>query len=119
MYKITKISSDALQQQSLVLPDGTLFTITMEFIPMQLGWFFRSIVYGDWSVQGMRICVSPNMLYQFKNRLPFGLGCFSNVGPREPSLQQDFSSDAFSLFILDSAEVDDLANYIEGGSLPA
>lgn len=119
MYKIQKITANALQEQTLVLPNGTAFTIVMEFKPMQLGWFFQRITYGDWTLSGMRICVSPNMLYQFKNRLPFGLACFSNVGPREPSLQQDFSSGSFSMYILDETQVDELASYIRGGALPA
>ena len=119
MYQIGKITQNALQEQSLVLPNGTVFTIRMRFVPMQLGWFFDSIVYGDFEIRGMRICVSPNMLLQFKNQIPFGLACFSNVGPREPQLQEDFSTGAFSMYFLDSDEVAAFADYIEGGALPA
>lgn len=114
MLKIDQVTSDAAQKQKIVLPDGTAFTFTIRFIPMQYGWFITNLTYGDFILNGLRITVSPNMLHQFKNQIPFGLACFSKQ-LREPSLQQDFSSGNASLFVLTSDEVIELARRITSG----
>lgn len=119
MNLISAVTDNTLQQQTLVLADGTTFTMTMYYIPMQYGWFITSLTYGSFAINGMRICVSPNLLYQFQNQIPFGLACFSNVGGREPTQQQDFSSGAFSLYILSQVECQQLRAYIQGGALPS
>lgn len=118
MLQIQRITNAALQQHTLVLPDGTSFSMTLYFIPMQYGWFITNLTYGTFVLTGMRISNSPNMLYQFQNILPFGLACFS-VANREPSLQEDFMSGASKLYILTEAECEEYAAYIRGGDLPA
>lgn len=107
MYLIQQITSDPLQKQTLILADGTSLQLTMYFRPLQYGWFINELEYvnTNFTLQGLRITVSPNMLRQFKNQIPFGLACFPNNVSREPTLQQDFSSGAFSLYILSAAEV--------------
>ncbi len=104
MLKITKITNDAFQKQTLILPDGTSIQLTIKFVPMQLGWFITELTYGTFTLTGLRISNNPNMLRQWRNSLPFGLACFSNA-EREPSQQQDFSSQASILYILTAAEV--------------
>lgn len=107
MFIIQQVTQDPLQKQTLILPDGTSLTLTIYFVPMQYGWFITSLVYGSFTLTGLRITVSPNMLRQFKNQIPFGLACYANASGlgREPSQQEDFSSSAFSLYLLDQAEV--------------
>lgn len=114
MYLIQQVTSDPLQRQTLILNDGTSLTITIYFRPLQYGWFITELVYGSFTLQGLRITVSPNMLRQFKNQIPFGLGCFGNNVKREPTLQQDFSSGAFSLYILSAAEVLSFESFLAG-----
>ncbi len=117
MNIIQQITSDTLQKQTLILDDGTSFNLTIEFKPMQFGWFIRELSYGDFLLQGMRICVSPDILYQFKNQLPFGLACFSKDS-REPTLQDDFSSGNAKLYILGQSEVTQLSEYFSGQARP-
>lgn len=105
MYLIQNLTTAPLQKQTLILPDGTAMTMTVYFVPLQYAWFITELTYKTFTLNGLRITVSPNMLRQFKNKIPFGLGCFANKVSREPTLQQDFSSGAFSLFILDRVEV--------------
>lgn len=109
MFLIQQITSDPFQKQTLVLEDGTSLTLVLNFIPMQYGWFIQSLTYQTFTLQGLRICNSPNMLNQFRNQIPFGLACYSD-GNREPSQQEDFSSGASKLYILSAAEV---AQYME------
>lgn len=118
MIQIQRITANPLQQQTLVLDDGTSFAITMYFMPMQLGWFFTNITYGNFVLNGIRITNNPNMLFQFQNLVPFGIACFS-TGNREPSLQDDFVSGASKLYILSQDECEEYTAYVRGGSLPS
>lgn len=114
MYLIQQITSDPLQKQTLILPDGTSLSLTLYFMPMQYAWVITELVYGDFLLQGVRISNSPNILYQFQNQIPFGLACYSTQN-REPTQQQDFSSGASKLYILDAAEVAAYTELIENG----
>lgn len=115
MNLVTGVTSDPYQQQQVILPDGSNFLLTMRFVPMQFGWFITELTYtpNDFTLRGLRITASPNMLNQWRNLIPFGLGCFTQKN-REPALQQDFSSGAAQLYVLTEAEclayVEALAN---------
>ena len=117
MLIIQKITTDALQKQTFVLPDGSKIVTTIAFIPMQFGWFIRDLTYAqgviNFEIQNLRITNSPNMLHQFRNQIPFGLACFS-TNDREPSQQQDFSSGASVLYILTPDEVVEYTEIISG-----
>lgn len=115
MYQIQNLTIDPKQKQTLVLPDGTQITITIEYVPSQLGWFLRTITYGDFVLNGIRICNNPDLLYQWRNLIPFGLACSSLDVRREPSLQEDFVSGASSLFILSADDVLAYTRYLSGG----
>lgn len=116
MNLIGQITDDPVQSQTLVLQDGSSFTMTITYVPLQYGWFLTSLVYGAFTLQGTRITVSPNFLYQFKNQIPFGIACIPNQSNlnREPTQQQDFSSSAFSLYVLTQEEVNQYTQLLEG-----
>lgn len=114
MLLIQRVTLNALQAQTLVLDDGTSFSITMYYRPLQQGWFLDSLIYGDFEVRGIRIVNSPNMLQQWRNKLPFGLACFTE-GNREPTLQEDFSTRAAKLYVLTAAEVAEYQEYLQLG----
>jgi hypothetical protein len=114
MYLIQQITSDPVQKQTLILPNGSPLNMEMRFVPLQYGWFITSLAYGTFLLEGLRITVSPNFLRQFKNQIPFGMSCVANNVSREPTLQPDFSSGAFSLFILDQDEVAQLEGLLSG-----
>jgi hypothetical protein len=111
MYLIEQISSAPYQKRDLVLLDGSVVTMTIYFQPMQQCWLITELVYGDVVIRGMRITNQPNMLRQWKNLLPFGLGCYTD-GNREPSLQEDFLSGASRLYMLSEAEVLEYEEYL-------
>lgn len=111
MNLINQITNDTRQKQSVPLEDGTTFNISIYFVPMQKGWFIEELTYGDFKVTCMRIVNSPNILRQFKNKLPFGLACISNED-REPALQNDFISGASNLYVLSEAELEQYEDYL-------
>lgn len=113
MKQILGITSDAKQIRTFVLDDGSSFNFTMYYSPTQQGWFISELVYGTFILCSIRITNQPNFLYQFKNRIPFGLACAVDGG-REATLQEDFSSDAAKLYVLSRAEVNAYAEFLSG-----
>lgn len=113
MNLIQQVTSDPLQTQTLILPDGSSCNLTIAFYPQQYAWFITELAWKDFLLTGMQITTSPNMLNQWRNKLTFGLGC-TVVSNREPTQQQDFSSGAAQLFILTEDEVAEYANILAG-----
>lgn len=116
MFLVQNITTSPLQTQNLTLPDSTIITLQLYFIPMQSGWFITNLTYGTFVLNGMRITNNSNLLLQFQNIIPFGLACYSTAN-REPSLQQDFSSGASKLYVLDAAEVAEYYALLTSGAL--
>jgi len=112
MQQIQQISSAPQQQQIVILTDGTQIGLQLYYSQQQYGWF-ATVSYGSsFIVNNIRLCVSPNLLYQWKNLLPFGIGCFITTANREPTQITDFSSNLFQLYVLDSAEVATYSKYL-------
>jgi hypothetical protein len=114
MYIVESISADSKQKQSLLLANGTTLEVEMEYRPLQSGWFFRKITYGDFVIENMRICTSPNMLHQYKNQIPFGIAV-TTTGRGEPTQQQDFQSGRSVMYILTEEETAEYTAYLNGG----
>jgi hypothetical protein len=113
MELIQRISNYPLQTQVVPLPNGSAFSFELYYRPIQRGWFFNFIRYVDFEVNSLRVVLSGNLLNQFRNKLPFGLACISPIG-REPQLQDDFSSEAVKLYLMNAAEVQEFSRYLTG-----
>lgn len=113
MQLMEQITSDARQKQAFVLPDGSTFTLELAFKPQQLGWFIEAITYKEFVLKGYRICTSPNIMYQFKNQIPFGIACLTDEN-QEPTQQQDFESGRSKLYLLDGVDIANLAEIYSG-----
>lgn len=105
MLLIQEFSNEPKQQHTLVLPDGSRFTVNFEFKPQQTGWFITELTYGSFILRNLRITTNPNILHQFKNLLPFGLGCYVQDN-QEAVLPEDFSSGRAKLYVLTRDEVE-------------
>jgi hypothetical protein len=116
MYAIQQITSAPTQTMTLILPSGQTANLTIQYAAQQYCWFILSLTYAplNFTLQGVQITANPNMLNQWRNSLPFGLGCFVN-GNREPTQLQDFSSGNAQLFILTQAEVASYWAYLQAG----
>jgi hypothetical protein len=116
MFLIQKVTDAPNQKQTLVLDNGVSFSLALYYRPLQQGWYINELIYGDsFTLQGIRVTNQPNMLFQFKNKIPFGLCCITDGG-REPSQQQDFSSGIAKLYVLDADEVAEYTRYVQGGN---
>lgn len=107
MQKITSITSAAKQKQTILLADGTFFTIQIEYRPNQYSWWISSLVYGDLEIKSLKITTNLDILFQFRNQIPFGLACFTKDN-QEPQFQEDFESGRCELFVLSEENVDEL-----------
>ena len=105
MLNIQGWTQDSCQKQVLLLSDGTSISLAMNYIPNQYGWFIQEITYQTLTVKNLRMVVSPNILQQFKNQIPFGLACFTTDG-MESTQQQDLNSNYAILYILTPDEVE-------------
>lgn len=116
MFLVQQITASPLQKQNLVLGDGSQLTLEIYFRPMQYGWFINELVYApaNFILRGLRISNQINMLHQWRNKLPFGLGCLSTAN-REPTQQQDFSTLKSKLYLLSAAEVVAYTEYLALG----
>lgn len=103
MTKIQGISTDANQFFTISLPDGTSFQLTLLFKPLQQGWYM-TVEYGDFQVSNMRVTTFYNILEQYTNQIPFGIGCITSAG-QDPMFAQDFQSGNAALCVLDSVDI--------------
>jgi hypothetical protein len=110
MTKIQGISDYANQSFQIRLPSGNLFTLTLQYKPLQLGWFC-SVEYQEFKVNCLRVTTNYNILAQFRNLLPFGIACFTRQN-QEPLFAQDFLAGNASLCILDAEELEELEEYL-------
>lgn len=113
MLRINELTDEFKQKHTLVLPDGTSFTMIIEYKPLQTGWFITSLTYGEFQIYNLRVVTSPNMLHQYRNQIPFGLACFVQED-QEPMLQQDFSSSRAKAYVLTEEEVDLYEDFLSG-----
>jgi hypothetical protein len=113
MYIVNGITDDANQTQGLYLPDGSIITLDLLYIPMQLGWFMN-LTYGAFILNSYRVNTNNNMLQQYVNQLPFGMACYTS-DESEPTQQQDFISGYAILYVLTPAEVLAYSEALNGG----
>lgn len=113
MRLLNQVTNASNQKQNILLPDGTQIELKIQFKPMQFGWFITSLTWQNVVIEGMRLCVNPNILRQFKNQIPFGIACFSQAS-REPMFQDDFSSRVANLYLLSEEEVQEYEDYLSG-----
>ncbi len=103
MNLIDNLSSEANQLTRLILPDGTQVDFNLIYRPT-IGRWMLNVSRGTFSVDGLNICVFPNLLSQWRELIPFGLACVTTDGA-DPVYIDDFSSGRAQLFLLTQDEV--------------
>ena len=101
MKKITSLSVDPKQKFSLTIPGYSALEIRLEFKPQQYGWFLKA-TWGTWGIDNERVVFSPNLLWQWKDTLPFGIGIWG------PDILDPFAVDAWTtgweFYLLDDTD---------------
>lgn len=104
MLQITNLTSDARQKFTIIGENGEIIPTYLYYLPTQIGWFM-DITYGTFTANGLRLCVSPNIISQWKNIIPFGLLCTSNDG-QDPYYLDDFTTGRINIYLLNSDDVE-------------
>lgn len=114
MIKITGLKASPNQTFTIPDPDaGEPIQFTLYYRPRVRRWFF-DIAYKDFVLKGSKIVISPNLLYQYFRIIPFGLACISTDNV-EPMIINDFSLPRCFLYLLTTAERDQIIEDINSG----
>lgn len=103
MRLLNKIDEQPDQRFNLIGESGEAIDFRVYYMPSQQSWFF-DMAYNGQTLNGTRICVSPNLIRSHKNVLPFGLACMTTDGA-EPFYIDDFKNDRIRLYLLNANEV--------------
>lgn len=103
MKIVTGITSQPKQTIFFVLSDGSQVSVYLEYRPQQLGWF-ANFSWQTWTLNGLRLVASPNILRQWGEIIPFGFSIQTQEFV-EPVNQTDFSQEIAILYLLDADDV--------------
>lgn len=115
MLQLSDVGSEP--RQRFILPVADLeysVYLTIEYSANQLCWFY-SLEAGDFKVYNDKLAIGPNILRQYRGRIPFGLAVLSYSG-MDPIVQDAFSSGDIIICVLSPAEVDQMEDTIRGYS---
>ena len=112
MKLIDRITENALQTMILTGNAGQKIDLSMRYMPSQQGWFM-DVVYGDFSVYGVRVVASPNMLRGFRNKIPFGLLCTTLQGV-DPYRINDFATGYAKMYLMTADDVINIEGSVYG-----
>ena len=113
MREIVELSQEPNQKYTLITDEGEEVQIVLRYSDSQIGWFI-DITVGDLIINGIRLCVSPNILRNYKNLINFGLGCTSTDGA-EPYFLNDFSEKRIRVFLLNESDVQEIEETFYNG----
>lgn len=94
------------QTTTIVLADGTRATLALEYRPNQLAWFY-DLEWEGLAINGCRLVASPNIVREFRLRIPFGLAVIT-AGNIDPTDQEAFVNGSASVYLLDAQDVLDV-----------
>lgn len=103
MRLLNKINANALQRFFLTGNAGERIVLDLRYMPSQEIWTM-SLSQGAWSVNGMNVVGSPNLLRCFKNVIDFGLACVTDNG-LDPYFPDQFENGSARLYLLTADEV--------------
>lgn len=103
MLLINNITNDAAQQSTLTGIPGLQIGMLLRYMPRIQRWIFN-INYNNFTVNGLAVVASPNILRQWKNIIPFGIAC-TCAGGLDPFRIDDFSNGVANLYLLNSDDI--------------
>lgn len=110
MRKITEINNSAKQRLTIVGENNEQIPLELFFNPTQRTWFFN-IEFNGLVIQGRRLATAPNILHQWRNKLPFGIMCIRDAG-LDPFKVDDFKKGNAALFLLNEREKEQVTTEI-------
>jgi hypothetical protein len=102
MKQINGITSESVQDFTMRAENGEIIKISLRYMSRVQRWFM-DLQYKDFVLNGYKIYVSDNILWTFRNILPFGIAVICKEC--EPFLVDDFSTGRTKLYLLNHDEV--------------
>lgn len=103
MRIITEVGQEPNQKLNLIGENNERIDFVLRYKPSQQAWYF-DISYESFSVNGIKVVNSPNLLRQYENIIPFGLGCSVTDGT-DPYFIDDFTDGRATLALLNEADI--------------
>jgi len=103
MKIIDRITDSALQTMILTGNANQKINVTLRFMPSQQGWFM-DIRYNDFSVYGIHVVASVNLLQNYSNIIPFGFVCTTEQ-PIDPYRINAFKTQNAKLYLMNELDV--------------
>ncbi len=103
MKLITEIGQEEKQTLNVTLETNEILKLSLEYNPQYSRWYIN-LDYNNRSINGIRLCTHSNLLYQWKNLLPFGIMVLTK-DMSEPFLIDDFTSGRAEFYILNANDV--------------
>lgn len=114
MTQVDNLTDFAFQTVKLVLPNGGIATLNIRFdaaigVPgiEQSGRWVFDISYEGYTAKGLNLCCHPNLLRQWRNKIPFGLACIT-PDYTDPFTVEDFVNGRASVYLLTEQDVVDV-----------
>lgn len=111
MRQITDLTTDAKQQFDIVIDGYDVATVYLEWKPNQTGWFMN-VIWNTFSLYNLRVTTGQNILRQFKDIIPFGIG-IGGVGSVDP-VTEDAWINYNQFYILDETDKQAVEDDING-----
>lgn len=103
MKQITSLTSEYKQNLTISIDTGKILKLNFRYSETQSCWFYE-FTYEGFRAGWYTLVNSPNMLREFQNILPFGIGC-STIDGQDPYFINDFTSGRAKVYILTKDEV--------------
>lgn len=111
MRQITGLTTDPKQQFDAVIEGYDVATIYLEWKPNQTGWFIN-VIWDTFAVYNLRVTTSFNILYQFKDIIPFGIR-IDGIGLVDP-VTDDAWTKYNQFYILDESDKQSVEDFLNG-----
>lgn len=111
MIKLTNITSSSLQTFTFTTEDKTDVTMTMRYMSSQLGWIANISDSNGFTVNGIALIASPNLLREFKEIIGYGIAITSVTG-YDPRNIDSFFSESAIMYVLSNSEVEEIERQI-------
>lgn len=109
MRRLEGIRAVGTQDLVIMAYNGDPVLITLVYVSAIQQWKI-DIIWENFTLRGNRIFLSPNILSQYENIIPFGLGVSSDDNV-DPFLVNDFSTGRANLYLLSEEELTEVRNF--------
>ena len=116
MKQISTLSSSPRQKLNFITESGKTIDMTFRYLATQSRWVLDFSYENGFSVNGLAVVCSPNMLDKYRNMIDFGINVMS-VDWQDPWSITSFSDGLCAVSVLNDEEKNMAARYLDGEEL--